>query len=266
MALNDDFEIWRLVPPEAKLEMMAKANSKGMMTALSVIVVGATCSMALEMVWFFWGALLCSPIIFQLSAGKAWRGLKPQTMLQYLAARSAARRYAYIAKSTNLTLDLIFPATLERVFDPNDVSGALEAAINKNKETEVWVALFKDTVVLMSEQLGGAKMEFAQSINDKLKVKSISESGGDYTNDKEVILTAIQPGIREHGEEDLEESIKITSRFPAALVVFEKKLQDLKLERQREANANSLITPKEEVYTSDDMVDDDDDFSQKLFT
>ncbi len=71
----------------------------------------------------------------------------------------------------------------------------------------------------MSEKKGGASCEFAALINDKLSVSAVGgEEGNDYSSDKEIIITLAPDKNRGPRK------VKLTSRYPAALVVFEKKL------------------------------------------
>ena len=73
----------------------------------------------------------------------------------------------------------------------------------------------------MSENIGGAQLQLAQLINDRLTVESKpGASGKEYGNDKEVII-GVRPKVGEAKQ------YKITSQHPAALVVFEKKLKEL---------------------------------------
>lgn len=214
-------EIWRSIPPEEKIELMAKAHAKGIMSSGILIIVGCTIAVGLKVSWIMWGSLIISPFIFQFAAGKEWRGLKPRVMLEYLAARSAARRYAFDQRGKDLTPRLVFRGTLEEEFDRDHVQEALEAMIENTKQAEVWVSLFGDTVVMISERVGGAELKLGHLIDEKLTVSSQSASGGgDYSNDKVVQLI-----IKDKGKP--ERRFRLTSRYPAALVVFEKRLLQL---------------------------------------
>ena len=247
----DHSEAWRQIPPEEKIEIMDGAHSKGLFAAVVASVVGATCAVALQEVWLFWGSLLAAPLVFQFAAGKAWRTVKPATMLRYLAARSAARRYAYSAKSKDLELSLIFRGTLERIYGDNLLQEALEAMVQDNKETEVWVALFQDVVVVMSERRGGAALEYAQPISDKLVIESQSPSGKDYANDKEIYLSSKEKG-------DKNGKIKLTSRFPGALVVFEKRLRAYQSRNENiisEAPEIKIPNKRRNQFDDDDNID-----------
>ena len=188
----EDLDVWRQVPPEEKLEMMARAHSHGLITSLGVILVGSTLAVCFQQVYLMWGALLFSPIFFQIAANRAWRSYMPKKILRYLAARSAARRYAYTAQATDLSMDLIFQGSMLEVIDETDAEAVLEAAARQVQETAVWITLFKDTVVIMSEKPGGAKSELALPIDHKLLIDSSSEDGKDYSSTKEVFLTVIQ--------------------------------------------------------------------------
>lgn len=268
MSRFDDLEAWRQVPPEVKLEMMARAHSKGLLTALGTILVASTCAIALQEVLLMWAALCIAPIIFQFSANHAWRSIKPQSILRYLAARSAARRYAYTAKAEDLTLDLIFQGYMEPVIDPEDSAAVIQAAIDNLKDTEVWITLFRDTIVFMSEQPGGAKLEAVYPIDHKLSVASTSSDGEDYSLHKEVFITVTQKGLVNLGQEDTKTIFKVTSRYPAALVVFEKKIQEIKrMKAEDEGKRAALMTASSTAAERDlsTVEDDDDDFPMMDF-
>lgn len=225
MKLTQEDEIWRQVPPEEKLQLIASAQSKGVLAALTVIVIAGTLAVGFKWVWIFWGSFAFSPIIFQAVSSKAWRALRPKSMLEYLAARSAARRYAFTSKSKELDLVMLFKGHMEEEFSNEQLNEALEATIANTKEAEVWIALFRDAVVLMCERAGGAQLKFGEIIGDKFTLQSSGASDKAYTSNKEVVLSiADKAGMRR---------VKLTSQFPAALIVFEKKFLQLKEELRR---------------------------------
>lgn len=243
----DANELWRQIPPEEKLEIMARAQSKGILAGAVLILIGCTLAVGLHFEPLMWGAILVSPLIFQFAAGKAWRDLKPSVMLEYLAARSAARRYAFANQSKDLGLILIFRAHCEELFGDDRLNEALEAMAGDRAHMDVWVALFNDCVVLMTERLGGAELILAALANDRLTVSAESpESGQEYAPDREVTLTAkSRTGhIRR---------IKLRSRYPGALVVFERKL--------RAAIISGGKAAEERLALSDADFDDDKLFS-----
>jgi hypothetical protein len=212
-------DIWRSVPPEEKFQILAQAHAAGVVSAVITIIICSTIAIGLKMSWLLWGSVICSPFIFQFAAGKKWRDVRPRVMLEYLAARSAARRFAFSARGKDLTCKFMFRGKLEQVFDEGAMQEALEALIQNNKEAQVWVALFGDSVVMMEERLGGAEARYAQLIDSKLSLESHALDGkGDYSSNKELIFKTSPKGKPS-------EKFRLTSPYPAALVVFEKKLK-----------------------------------------
>jgi hypothetical protein len=187
--------------------------------------------------WFLWGPLIASPLVFQVAAGRKWRQVRPRVMLEYLAARSAARRFAFTAKAKDLSLKLMFRGYVSEVFDDDAVQEKLEASISANKESAVWIALFGDAVVLISERAGGATAEFAQPLTEKLgiQVRNPESAKSAYTAGKEVILSY-------HSRLMGHRRVRVTSRYPAAMVVFEKGIaQQMKEAQKRRADEEALV-------------------------
>jgi hypothetical protein len=231
----DNEELWRQIPPEEKLELMSKAQAKGVSAAATLILISGTLAVGFQQTIIFWAGLLTSPIVFQFVSGRAWRALRPRAMLEYLGARSAARRYAFTAQAQDLHLNLLFRGRAEKVFAEEQVLSALDAAITGNKDSSVWVALFNDAVVLLSERAGGASCEFAQVINPTLEIDVTSPDKREYSRDKQITLTCDD---KKHGRR----SIRISSQQAAALVVFEKKLT--KLIEDKKLAAKPAVIPE----------------------
>lgn len=234
MIAIDGKDLWRQIPPEEKFEMIAKSHSRGFMSAFTAVVVCCTLAVGLRVPWLIWTSLIVSPLIFQFTAGKAWRALRPRTMLEHLAVRSAARRYAFAHHSKDLGIVTVFRGTLEEQFAEDNIEQALEAAVENLKESAVWVALFNDAVIMLTERAGGADLRFAHLIDDELDVTSESpQSGKEYASDHTVLLRF--PDLRTN----LPRTFRLTSKHPAALIVFEKKLLQLKTQVKQPA-AGSL--------------------------
>ncbi|MCB0352139.1 MAG: hypothetical protein KDD64_01405 [Bdellovibrionales bacterium] len=219
----DDRETWRIVPPEEKLVIMAKAHASGTAAVAALLLVAGTLAVGFQQMMVFWIALLSSPIIFQFSASRKWKYLRPKAMLEYLAARSAARRYAFAVKATDLTLSVIFRGSMEIVYEQNDAEGilsALDAAISNNAQTEVWISLFDDALIMMSEQRGGAQLEFGHVINDRLSIE-LDPSTADLPGpERAYILGLDQRSLGMY-------RVRLRSPYPAALSVFYQRLQQL---------------------------------------
>lgn len=215
-----DFEVWRQIPPEEKLLLMSRAQGNGIMASVITVIVACTVAVGLKIPALIWVSLIVSPLIYQVTASKAWRDLRPKIMLEYLAARSAARRYAYAANAQDLGVAFLFRGEAEELFDKDHMQDAIEAIIDNNNDSSVWIALFNDALVLLAEQRGGAKCELAALLNEKMQMEvKNAENEGDYSNNKEIYLTVVP----ERGT--IIRRLKITSRnCPAALVVLEKKI------------------------------------------
>lgn len=239
-------EIWRQVPPEEKIELMSRAHSNGILVAFIAILVASTLAVGFKFSALMWAALIGSPFVFQLAAGTAWKRLRPKVMLEYLAARSVARRYAFGLNSRELDPNLVFRGRLEEQFTEEQLEEALEASIENLNDASVWVALFSDAVVVMSEAPGGAELRMAHKLDSELKVEGRSlDNKGDYSNTREVWLS--------YQDRKAERRFKITSKYPAALIVFEKKLlayQNEEIKRIQE-RINALTAP--EVVETEEM-------------
>ena len=249
MMAIDAKELWRQIAPEEKIELMSKAHAKGVMTAMIVIVVMCTLAVGLHQPWMVWSSLIISPLIFQMAAGQAWRVVKPRTMLEHLAVRSAARRYAFSHKAQDLGLVTVFRGELQEKFDNNNLEEALEAmevAVETNSESSVWIALFNDAVIAITERRGGAELKMGHLINKKLAVSSNSPSGKEYAPGHQVLISYEDNAGKER-------SYIITSRYTGALIVFEKKLRNL---LAIEANKAELPIPG---------LEDGDDTPDSLF-
>lgn len=248
-----DFEVWKQIPPEEKLQIMSRAHANGIFTCLITILIACTLAVGLRVPWLMWCSFLVAPLMFQIAAGKAWRDLRPKIMLEYLAARSAARRYAFSANSNDLGVSLIFRGEFEELFDKENINAELESIVENTKTASVWIALFNDALVIMTEKKGGASCEIAALINEKMIVKAKNaseEDEGDYTNNKEVYISVAAEKARPA------KKFKVTSIFPAALVVFEKKLSKaLELAKTaKDAKDKAILAaPIEDLIEPDEM-------------
>lgn len=246
MEAIDPKELWRQIPPEEKFGLMSKAHARATWAILITIFAAASLAIGFQEISIFWGAFIVSPLIFQLAASRSWRGLKPRLMLEYLAARSAARRYAFTCDARDLTLRLIFKGMVEEQYDKEHLSEALEAMVENTKRAEVWVALFGDAVVMMSEHKGGARAKLSHLLNEKLQIESVGE---DYSSERQLILSSTE---KNRGDEP---KLKLTSRYPAALLVFEKQIKTL--QNNMIENKSKLAIP----IVSEESVDDSDDYN-----
>jgi hypothetical protein len=223
---------------------MAKANAKGAIAAISFFTIVGTLGVGLYLDWMVWSGLLIAPMIFQLAAGQAWRSLRPTAIMEYLAARSAARRFAFSLNSKDLTIQLLFKGTLLRTRSEDDIKFTFDSVESVIDETKVWIALLTDSIVMMSESKEGASLEVAKVIDDKFQVQGVSAPGDStYANSRKIRI-----GFRE-GKKGVEKRFVISSKFPAALIVLEKRLMQI-LENARAQAIKRSGEEEKEATTS----------------
>ncbi|MCB0328701.1 MAG: hypothetical protein KDD70_03530 [Bdellovibrionales bacterium] len=214
-------EAWRLIPPEEKLTILARAHACGVLWALSLVAVGATMAVSFQSPSIFWTAIIACPIVFQFSASRRWRTLRPKCLLEYLAARSVTRRYAYAIKSADLEISLLFRGFLTHEAEGTDSFELYSQHYgNELSNIPVWIALFPDSVVVISEQFGGANLEFGHVINARFKMTSESPDGREYSPNLKVLLEYDDRNYGKH-------LVSLTARYPAAINAFEKKLKEI---------------------------------------
>ena len=61
-----DYDLaWRQIPPEEKLDIVESAQANGLLAAVISCFIGGTMAVALQQVWFLWGAL-CRRVMFSV--------------------------------------------------------------------------------------------------------------------------------------------------------------------------------------------------------
>ena len=104
----------------------------------------------------------------------------------------------------------------------------------------MWIVLLNDSVIVMSEQAGGARLEFGQLLNDKLTIEA---EGKEYSNERQVLLSYddLRTGTKR--------KFRVTSPYPGCLNVFEKrmlilqKMVKVRTDRELAAAASSGAPP-----------------------
>ncbi|MCB0321406.1 MAG: hypothetical protein KDD60_10820, partial [Bdellovibrionales bacterium] len=84
---------------------------------------------------------------------------------------------------------------------------------------EVWVALFPDSVVIISERKGGASLEFGHVINKRFDCHAIASDKREYSQNLKVIMQYDDLRFGNH-------RVVLESRFPAAINAFAKRLKE----------------------------------------
>ena len=181
--------IWGTIPTEEKEEMLFRAQASGMLRAFVFILLTISVSLGSGQYWLIILGILASVIIMPSFAEKQWRVQKPVRIIKYLAARSVARRYAYGYGLKRLEIQQVMRGYIQEVLDKSlqeaDVRTTkplifINGTLSEKKE--VWICLLQSGLVVMSEKLGGAKLEFISNFDKGVDSNYLPEGTFDTDN------------------------------------------------------------------------------------
>lgn len=214
---------WNSVALEERLELVSKCQADGIIASLVFAFMMGAVAYGFDKFFLLTVAIAGAILIMPMFSSYSWRKGKPALILQYLAARSIARRYAYGFNVSDLDIVLIFRGEMLEQF----VSDEEEFAYRSTQEVDlehssarnipVWVCLMRGGLVLMSEKAGGAKLEFVTSIVREMSCEPTVTEEGVPTGAISVSGTGPSKGRR----------VSVSSRYPGAMYVFEKHLRRL---------------------------------------
>jgi hypothetical protein len=232
-------DVWQKIPPEEKLQLLAKAQSTGISTVFVLLMFTASIAVGFKSPWTFWGSFFAVPFVFQMAAAKAWRLVKPKAIVEYTAARATASIYANQVDGHNLNPTIVFKGSLERAVQ-EDADLSSDTFVEEEEPrgaVPVWVTLFPDSLVMFSESPYGSRKEFACSIFDDLSVSS--EGMDDVTSTDKRLIVSLKSQAGEESQWTLR------SDYPASLVACERKLhgaiekRNFLMEQAAQARRNS---------------------------
>lgn len=217
--INAD-QMWRRISPEEKFLLLARSHTAGSMAVLLLFFIFLILAVGLREKYILWSALLLLPIVFQRASLKRWRELKPRTIIEYLAVRSAARRFAFAFRGRDLAvLDILRGAwTMESDDRPGADAEFPDEAQKPSRP--VWLVLLGDSLVCLSDSVSGASLEYFGLFREGLEMQSVSvESpvGGKLP----VREFRFWGGVT--ARERL--SYRFTSQFHGSMMVFEHRLE-----------------------------------------
>ncbi|HQH27743.1 MAG TPA: hypothetical protein PLP17_10135 [Oligoflexia bacterium] len=223
-------QAWQAVSLEERLELISKAQASGILASIATMLLVGSIAYGFDKVWLLVAGIAGSSFVYPLFSSYSWRKEKPALILAYLAVRSMARRYAFAYNLGDLDIVFIYRAAIKEIFQ--DRSAAELARQRQDIDgssfvdgfKDVWVILMRSGVVFLSERDGGAKMEFITSFGNEAKLRkpAANEAAPD---DRALVLEGA--GFTKG------RTVLLTSRYPGAHYVFEKKFQGL-LEEQRQ--------------------------------
>ena len=213
-------DIWNSVALEERLELIAKSQASGIISALIAIFVVGSIGYGLDNIWFLVVAVASGFFVFPLFSSQTWRSGKPSMILAYLAVRTVSRRYAYGFDLKNIDMVIIYRGTYEEIFHSREdeelhlQSQSIEFNEFRRNEKEVWIVLMKGGLLILSEKRGGAKLEFITPIMADTVIES--KEGPKYTT-----YTIEGSGINKG------RVIRLESKYRGAHYVFLKRFQAL---------------------------------------
>lgn len=217
------YDAWNAVALEERLELISKAKAQGIIFATAVAFLIGAAAYGYDSVYLMFFGMAVALIAFPMSTGRIWRRCKSELILTYLAVRSVARRYGYAYKVPYLDIVLIFRGEYELLYSSDEEKALSEQyrevdfdASTKGKK-EVWVCLLRGAVILLSERLGGAKLEFINNIGSSTNCRKPT---ADESKDGRALVIS-------SGGPHQTKNVLISSKYPGALYVFEKRLGQL---------------------------------------
>lgn len=214
---------WNSVSLEERLELVSRCQANGLFGSLTFMVMIGAVAYGFDAFYMLALALGGALIVHPMFSSYTWRREKPALILQYLAARSICRRYAYGFNISDLDIILLFKGEMEKLFISEEEQ--LDHLTHQDVTLDtpagnvipVWVCLLHGGVVMISEKRGGAKLEFVTPISRDLSLRASTDREGNSTG--VLKITGCGPSKSK--------SVALTSRYPAAMYVFEKQLQRL---------------------------------------
>jgi|GEM_PF-5387697 len=213
---------WNTVALEERIQLISKVQAEGILAALTVLLCIGAIAYGFDKIWLLGAGLACAMLTVPIYADYAWRREKPALILAYLAVRSAARRFALSMRFREFDVILIFRAQIPpKNLSPEMIEQRQEKielygnSIGEPKD--VWVCLLRGGIVVLSEQTGGAHLEFAAPISTGLILTEL-EANDEFPKDRIEIVSTIS---------DRTKSCYISSSFPGALYVFKKQVRRL---------------------------------------
>jgi len=219
---------WQKVPQEERRELLARSQAKALEVCSIVAVFGCTAAFGLAMPWILLGVATLLPVLFQVVVARMWIEIKPQTIARYFVAGRTAMRYAEIFSSSNPTLKTMFRGTLQQLEEASDqidpefaAEYAEETTTQATLPKEVWICLFPDTLVMFSENPGGAKLEFIHSILEDFSAVLETPEGLNGAPLPSRLFIEVADNIESHTK------WLVTSPHPSCLSTCERKIRFL---------------------------------------
>jgi hypothetical protein len=161
---------WQRVPAEERKAVVALAQAQALGSCLTLLALGATAAWALKMPTLLLATGVITPVVFQAIFTRAWTRAKPRAIAEYLAAEHTARHFAKILQAPHTGVNFLFRATAEQARERlNDSEESQPHKQPTSTKIPVWVSLFPESLLMVTEGKDGAKLVFAHSTVNKFR-------------------------------------------------------------------------------------------------
>lgn len=211
---------WQAVSLEERLELISKSQASGIIASIACIMTMGAIGYGLDQIYFLVAGFASCTFIFPLFSSYCWRRGKPALILAYLAVRAVGRRYAYAFNVPDIDIVLIYRGVMKQHFRDEEEEEYARQTLTVGVDTsigapkDVWIMLMRGGLLLLSEEPGGAKLEFLSHISHESIVAP--------SDDPDMPEGTLQ--IRGVGSSKGQE-ILLGSRYPGAHFVFTKQLE-----------------------------------------
>lgn len=218
-------ELWPKVPEEERLQLLAYTKSKALENCALLTVIGGSTAIGLQMPGILLAVLVTLPILYQVVAARLWLEVKPRTLIQYFVASLTASRFAQSLNSSDPSVKLIFKGSLQPVPLDDDVPPETQELFAEELESEVapprdvWISLFPDSLVMISESDAGARLEFGHSTLNDFAVALDTPEDTEPTQKESRLL------IQTTSEDAVTGRWVLSSPYPSMLVACERKIR-----------------------------------------
>ncbi len=220
LSVND---AWHSVSLEERLELIARSQAYGIAAAMLSMLLMGTIAYGFDQIWLLAGGAALSVLVIPFFSDYSWRQDKPKLILNYLAVRSVARRYAYGYEIPDINIVLIFRGKMKHLFANKEEeelfkqSQEVDFYTNNSREKDVWICLLQSGIVILSERPGGARLEYVTAITPNVRVRKPTST--EEAKPESVVIEGIGSALGR--------TVAINSKYPGALYVFEKQLDRL---------------------------------------
>jgi hypothetical protein len=194
-------ETWQKIPEEERTLLLAQAKAQAVEAGCLCAVGGLALATSLQSSGIILCTLALVPLLYQVVSTRAWLERKPLTIAKYFVASVTSKLYAQSLQSTDPSLKLIFRGSLQAVplTEPVPEADEFREELEEQKPApkDVWISLFPDALVMITEGSEGAELAFGHSTLKDFEVAldTPEDSDGESQPSRLLIQTTLNDTI-----------------------------------------------------------------------